>query len=102
MSPSTLLNQAPTTELLGKPFKLYRDLIAVEIVKDSRKSEGGVDLPDTVENRHHEGNVVAYGPQTSVHLGQTVIFSGYAGVDYEFERTKLVLVREGDILAVRG
>ena len=75
-------------------------------------SPGGIIIPDTAKEKPQQGNVVAAGPGRTtddgnlidmpVKVGQTVIYSKYAGTEYTDGGTEYLIVRESDILAIVG
>ena len=79
---------------------------------EASTSPGGIIIPDTAKEKPQQGSVVAAGPgrktdegnviDMSVKVGQTVIYSKYAGTEYVEGGTDYLIVRESDILAIVG
>ena len=75
-------------------------------------STGGIIIPDTAKEKPQQGAVVAAGPGRTtddgtvidmpVAVGQTVIYSKYAGTEYSEGGVDYLIVRESDILAIVG
>tara|TARA_B100000029_G_scaffold468995_1_gene506487 strand:- start:800 stop:1096 length:297 start_codon:yes stop_codon:yes gene_type:complete len=75
-------------------------------------SPGGIIIPDTAKEKPQQGAVVAAGPGRTtddgnvidmpVQVGQTVIYSKYAGTEYSEGGVDYLIVRESDILAIVG
>ena len=68
-------------------------------------------LPDTVQEKPQEGEVVAVGPgrvgddgkrlPMDVKVGDTVIYAKYAGTEWKYEDEEYLILRESDIQAKR-
>ncbi|PZC47120.1 MAG: chaperonin GroES [Chloroflexi bacterium] len=75
---------------------------------DEQISAGGIYIPDTAKEKPQEGQVVAVGPgklnedgsrsELEVSVGDTVVYSKYAGTEYKQGDTEYLIVREDDIL----
>jgi len=79
---------------------------------EASTSSGGIIIPDTAKEKPQQGAVVAAGPGRTtddgtvidmpVKVGQTVVYSKYAGTEYEEGGVEYLIVRESDILAIVG
>ncbi len=89
------------------------DRVIIEPSEDEAStSPGGIIIPDTAKEKPQQGSVVAAGPgrttddgkliDLEVKVGQTVIYSKYAGTEYAENGTDYLIVRESDILAIVG
>jgi len=94
-------------------LKPLGDRVVIEPSEDETdKSSGGIYIPDTAKEKPQKGTVVAAGPgrttdegktiALSVKVGDTVVYSKYAGTEYKDDGTEYLIVRESDILAVVG
>jgi len=94
-------------------LKPLGDRVVIEPSEDETdKSSGGIYIPDTAKEKPQKGTVVAAGPgrttdegktiALSVKIGDTVVYSKYAGTEYKDDGTEYLIVRESDILAVVG
>ena len=73
-------------------------------------SPGGIIIPDTAKEKPQQGEIVAAGPGRTtddgklvdlpVKVGQSVIYSKYAGTEYSEGGVDYLIVRESDILAI--
>ena len=80
--------------------------------EDDSKSSGGIIIPDTAKEKPQQGEIVAAGPGRTtddgklvdlpVKVGQSVIYSKYAGTEYSEGGVDYLIVRESDILAIVG
>ncbi len=87
------------------------DRVVIEpTTSDIGTSSGGIIIPDTAKEKPQQGSVVAAGPGRTtddgnvidmpVKVGQTVIYSKYAGTEYAEGGVEYLIVRESDILAI--
>ena len=86
------------------------DKIVVKRLEADEKTSGGIVLPDSAQQRPHEGRVLSVGdgklladgeraPQ-QVSEGDRVLFSQYAGSEVIVDEEELLIMSEEDILAV--
>ena len=89
------------------------DRVIIEPSDDeAQTSPGGIIIPDTAKEKPQQGEVIAAGPGRTtdegkvidmpVKVGQTVIYSKYAGTEYTEDGNDYLIVRESDILAIVG
>ena len=74
------------------------------------RSPGGLYIPEKAQNKPQRGTVVAAGPgyvsesgtfiETTVRVGDTVLFGAPYGVEVVFEGETLVMLGEDGVLAV--
>ena len=87
------------------------DRVVIEPSEDeAQTSPGGIIIPDTAKEKPQQGEVIAAGPGRTtdegkvidmpVKVGQTVIYSKYAGTEYTEDGVDYLIVRESDILAI--
>ena len=70
---------------------------------EASTSPGGIIIPDTAKEKPQQGEIVAAGPGRTTDdgkLGQSVIYSKYAGTEYSEGGVDYLIVRESDILAI--
>ena len=90
-------------------FKPLGNRVVVEPQEgEEQMSAGGIYIPDTAKEKPQEGVVVAAGPgrlsedgtrvPMEVEVGDTVIYSKYAGTEYKEGETEYLVLREDDIL----
>ncbi len=75
---------------------------------DEQMSAGGIYIPDTAKEKPQEGTVVAVGPgrltddgnrvAMELSVGDTVVYSKYAGTEYKEGEVEYLVLREDDIL----
>lgn len=86
------------------------DRVVVRRHEAEEKTAGGILLPDNAKNKPQQGKVLAVGNGKQlkdgsrrglqVKVGDTVLFTSWAGDEYKDKEGQLLLMREEDILAV--
>ena len=90
-------------------FKPLGNRVVVEPQEgDEQMSSGGIYIPDTAKEKPQEGTVVAVGPgrltdegsrvPMDVAVGDTVVYSKYAGTEYKEGEIEYLVLRDDDIL----
>lgn len=89
-------------------FSPLGERVVVKPRDQEEQTTGGIYLPDTAKEKPQEGNVVAVGPgritddgkrvEMEIQVGDTVIYSKYAGTEYKEGDTEYLVLREDDIL----
>ena len=80
--------------------------------EEQATSPGGIIIPDTAKEKPQQGSIVAVGPgrttdegaviEMTVSVGDSVIYSKYAGTEYSQNGNEYLILRESDILAIVG
>ena len=93
-------------------IKPLNDRVVVKIVTAEEMTKGGILLPDTAKEKPQEAEVVAVGPgkilddgtraEPEVNIGDRVIFAKYSGTEVKVDGEEYLIMRESDILAVKG
>jgi chaperonin GroES len=96
-------------EIMLRPLD---DRVVVKVSQKEEKSVGGIVLPDTAKEKPQEGEVINVGPgrvldngsrlTPSVKVGDKVIFAKYSGTEVKIDGEEYLIMRETDVLAVRG
>ncbi len=91
-------------------LKPLGDKVVVKRLEAENKTAGGIVLPDTAKEKPQRGKVVAVGEgrpldeggtaKPGVKKGNEVIFTSYAGTEVTVDDEELLIMSEGDILAV--
>lgn len=85
------------------------DRVVIKPVEAEEKTVGGIVLPGTAKEKQQIAEVIEVGPggvvdgekvEMQVKKGDRVIYSKYAGTEIKMGNEELVIVREGDILAI--
>ena len=95
-----------TTKVAFKP--LGNRVVIEPSEGEEQVSAGGIYIPDTAKEKHQEGTIVAAGPgrltddgnrvPMDLEVGDTVVYSKYAGTEYKEGDTEYLVLREDDIL----
>ena len=95
-----------TTKVAFKP--LGNRVVVEPMEGDEQVSAGGIYIPDTAKEKPQEGKVVAVGPgrvtdegnhiPMELEVGDTVVYSKYAGTEYRDGEIEYLVLREDDIL----
>jgi len=95
-----------TTKVAFKP--LGNRVVVEPMEGDEQVSAGGIYIPDTAKEKPQEGKVVAVGPgrvtdegnhvPMELEVGDTVVYSKYAGTEYKDGEIEYLVLREDDIL----
>jgi chaperonin GroES len=93
-------------------LKPLGDHVLVKPLSKEEKTRGGIILPDTAKEKPQAGEVIAVGPgrildngtrvQPEVKTGDKVIYAKYGGMEIKLEDEDYLILRETDILAIKG
>ncbi|MDE2788580.1 MAG: co-chaperone GroES [Chloroflexota bacterium] len=93
-------------------FTPLGERIVIKPMEQEAQTRGGILLPDTAKEKPQEGEVVAVGPGRAsddgsripmeLSVGDKVIYSKYAGTEYEDGDEEYLIMRESDVLAKIG
>ncbi|MDF1701809.1 MAG: co-chaperone GroES [Planctomycetota bacterium] len=91
-------------------IKPLNDRVLVERLEASEKTAGGILLPDSAKEKPTQGKIVATGDgrrtekgdrlALSVSVGDTILFSSYAGTAIKEGGHEYLILDEGEILAI--
>ena len=90
-------------------FKPLGNRVVVEPLEgEEQVSSGGIYIPDTAKEKTQEGTIVAVGPgrltdegarvPMELEVGDSVVYSKYAGTEYKEGDIEYLVLREDDIL----
>jgi len=91
-------------------IKPLADRVVVQADEAEEKSEGGIILPDTVQEKPQKGTIVSLGAgrisdngeliKPEVKVGDKVLYGKYSGNEISVSGVEYLIMRESDILAV--
>lgn len=94
---------------MSRSFKPLGDRVVVRPIEKEEVTSSGLVLPDTAREKPQEGEVIAVGSgrfaddgkriEMEVTVGDTVVFSKFAGTEFKEEDDEYLILRESDILA---
>jgi chaperonin GroES len=86
------------------------DRLLVKRIEETDTVKGGIIIPDTAKEKPQEGEVVAVGNgkildsgtkvELDVEAGDRILFGKYSGTDIKIDDEELLILREGEVLAV--
>mgnify|MGYP001558959744 CR=1 FL=1 len=87
-----------------------QDRILVKRLTSEEKTAGGIIIPDNAKEKPMEGEVIAIGNgkrmddgtlvKPDLKVGDTILFSKYAGSEVKIDGAEHLVMREDDILGV--
>ena len=93
-------------------FRPLHDRVVVRRIEAQEKTKGGIIIPDTVQEKPQEGEVIAVGPggrdesgkltPIDVKAGDTVLFGKWSGTEVKIEGEDLLIMKESDIMGIVG
>ena len=90
-------------------LKPLADRVVVKAVEAEETTKTGIVLPGTAKEKPQVAEVIAVGPggmvdgkevTMTVKVGDRVITSKYSGTEVKVDGEELIVVRQGDILAI--
>ena len=91
-------------------FRPLGDRVVVRRVKEEQKTAGGIIIPDTVQEKPQEGEVISVGPGAlddngkrvvpEVKDGDFVLFGKWSGTEVKVEGEDLLIMKESDIMGI--
>ncbi len=85
------------------------DKVVIKAIEQDEKTASGIVLPGAAKEKPQLAKVLAVGPggnvdgvdvKMQVKVGDTVLFSKYAGSEFKIDGEEVVIVRQADILAI--
>jgi chaperonin GroES len=91
-------------------FRPLGDRVVVRRVQEDQKTPGGIIIPDTVQEKPQEGEIIAIGPGAlddngkrvvpEVKVGDFVLFGKWSGTEVKVEGQDLLIMKESDIMGI--
>ena len=85
------------------------DKVVVESVENEERTQSGFILPTASQEKQQMAKIIAVGPGgiidgkeivMQVKVGDTVLYSKYAGSEFKVDGKDLTIIRQSDILAI--
>lgn len=86
------------------------DRLLVERVEEETATKGGILIPDTAKEKPQRGRVIAAGNgklledgslrALAVRQGDRVLFTRFAGTEFQLDGEQHFIIREDDVLAI--
>lgn len=94
---------------MARKLQPLGDRVVVKAIEAETQTKSGLYVPDTAKERPQEGSVVAVGPgrmtddgkriEMEIKVGDTVVYSKFAGTEFTEDGEELLVLTERDILA---
>ena len=94
---------------MARTLQPLGDRVVVKATEQESQTKSGLYVPDTAKERPQEGTVVAVGPcrttdegnriEMDLQVGDTVVYSKFAGTEFTEDGEELLVLTERDILA---
>ena len=91
-------------------FRPLHDRVVACRIDADQKTAGGIIIPDTVQEKPQEGQVVSVGPgarndrgdlvPTQLKTGDRVLFAKWSGTEVKIDGEDLLIMKESDVLGV--
>jgi len=91
-------------------FRPLHDRVLVKRIESEEKTAGGIILPDSVQEKPSEGEVVAVGSGNKaedgtvtaldVKAGDRVLFGKWSGTEVKVDGVDLLIMKESDIMGI--
>jgi chaperonin GroES len=91
-------------------FRPLHDRIVVRRITAQEKTAGGIIIPDTVQEKPMQGEVIAIGPGArneqgaivalDVKAGDRVLFGKWSGTEVKLDGEDLLIMKESDLMGV--
>ena len=83
-------------------IKPLGDRVVVEPSTQREKTESGIILPDTAQEKPQEGKVLAVGDCETIKKGDLVLYPKYTGTEVSHKGQDILIMSEKEVLAVVG
>ena len=91
-------------------FRPLHDRVVVRRIDAEAKTAGGIIIPDTVQEKPSQGEIIAVGPGArdeagkltpiDLRVGDRVLFGKWSGTEIKIEGVEYLIMKESDILGV--
>jgi chaperonin GroES len=91
-------------------FRPLHDRVVIRRVRAEEKTLGGIIIPDTVQEKPMEGEVVAVGAGArdeeghivalEVKTGDRILFGKWSGTEVKLDGEELLIMKEADIMGI--
>ena len=91
-------------------FRPLHDRVLVRRVESEATTSGGIIIPDTVQEKPSQGEIIAVGPggrdeagkliPIDLKVGDRVLFGKWSGTEVKLDGVNLLIMKESDIMGV--
>jgi chaperonin GroES len=89
-------------------FRPLHDRVVVRRIDAEAKTAGGIIIPDTVQEKPSQGEVIAVGPGArdeagkltpiDLRVGDRVLFGKWSGTEVKIDGVELLIMKESDVM----
>ena len=93
-------------------FRPLHDRILIRRIEAQARTEGGIIIPDTAQEKPQQGEVIAIGAGTraedgtvtplDVKPGDRILFGKWSGSEVKIAGEDLIIMKQSDVLGVLG
>ena len=85
------------------------DRVVLKPIQNKNQTSSGIYIPEDSSEKPHIAKVIAVGEgglidgnqvEMKVKIGDKVLFSKFAGIEYKIEKEEFLIIRQGDILGI--
>jgi chaperonin GroES len=91
-------------------FRPLHDRVVIERIDADAKSAGGIIIPDTAQEKPHQGKVMGVGPggrdeagkliPIDLKVGDHVLFGKWSGTEVKIDGVDYLIMKESDVMGV--
>jgi len=91
-------------------FRPLHDRVVVRRIDADQKTQGGIIIPDTAQEKPQQGEVVSVGPggrnergdliPMELKAGDRVLFGKWSGTEVKIEGEDFLIMKESDVMGV--
>ena len=91
-------------------FRPLHDRVVVRRITAEEKSKGAIIIPDTVQEKPSQGEIIGIGPggrdengkliPIDLKLGDKILFGKWSGTEVKLDGEDLLIMKESDIMGV--
>jgi len=91
-------------------FRPLHDRVVVRRIAAEQKTSGGIIIPDSVQEKPSEGEIIAAGPGArdeqgrvvalEVKAGDRVLFGKWSGTEVKLDGEELLIMKESDLMGI--
>jgi chaperonin GroES len=91
-------------------FRPLHDRVVVRRIEQQAKTTGGIIIPDTVQEKPQEGEIIGVGPGArneagaivplDVKVGDRILFAKWSGNEVKIDGQELLIMKESDIMGI--
>lgn len=86
-------------------MKATEGRLICKVIKEEKKTKGGILLTKNINEDIHRGTVVSVGEtkkdiKQTFEVGQTVVWANFSGVKFNNDGEEFIIINQSDIIAI--